>query len=108
MSGENMRFVFRLFAICLLLLAVTLAVFDATRVIAAGEWVFTPVGETWNEYGPEVSTFVQSLAENEEIRWLWDMAVEAVLSLPGWLVFAVLAIAFYALGRRRTDTSRFA
>lgn len=96
-----MRFIFRVLALFALAVAVVMAVVDATRTIAADEWIFTPIGTSWQATSPQTLSSFRQLVEESGIPMLWDPAITFVLSLPGWLVFAALALGFYALGHRR-------
>lgn len=97
-----MRFLFRFLAIGSLSLAVIAAVTDAARVIATGKWTYEPLAQSWHENMPDVLALVWGAIDYERLRPMWDAAMAAVLALPGWLVFGALALAFYAIGRRRS------
>ncbi|WEX09316.1 hypothetical protein [Chelativorans sp. AA-79] len=96
-----MRFIFRLLALFALAVAVVMAVVDATRTIAAGAWIFTPLGESWRENFPETLVAIQHFLKAHHVPFLWDPAITSILLLPGWLVFALIAFLFHAAGRRR-------
>jgi hypothetical protein len=93
------RFLFRLLATLLLAIAVVMAVIDATRTVAAGDLVTTPLGVSWVAALPD--TLERAQAAISAIHpALWDPLMLAVLKAPGFAVFAVLALFSYALGRR--------
>lgn len=94
------RFLFRLLATIALAVAVVMAVLDATRTIAAGDWVFTPLGTSWMSVLPGSLEATQTAIETWLHPALWDPVALAVLKLPGFIVFAVLALLFYAIGRK--------
>ena len=101
------RFVFRLLATILLALAVILAVLDATRSVAMSRLVLTPLGESWKALSPATLESVQTALE---ARWppLWDIVGVWLLSIPGSILFAVLALLLYAVGHRPTRHGDFA
>ena len=82
------RFLFRLLATMLLAVAVVMAVIDATRTVAAGELVMTPLGVSWLAVWPDTLEKAQG-ALSAIHPGLWDP-----------LMLAVLAFLLYAIGRR--------
>jgi len=100
-AGSTMRLIFRLLALVALAVAVVMAVVDATRTIAADAWTFTPLGESWRAQFPDSLLSLQRFMEAYGVSFLWDPVMTTILSLPGWLVFAVLAFVLHAIGYRR-------
>ncbi len=94
------RFFFRFLATISLAVAVVMSVLDATRMIAAGAWVTTPLGTSWMSVSPETLEKAQSTVETTLHPFLWDPVALYVLKLPGFVVFGVLALLLYAIGRR--------
>lgn len=94
------RFLFRLLAITALAIAVVMAVLDATRTVAANDWVLTPLGASWLSASPSTLAATQAAIENYLHPTLWDPVAVAVLKLPGFVVFSVLALLLYVMGRR--------
>ena len=94
------RFLFRLLSTLALAGAVILAVVDATRTIAAGAFVTTPLGESWLAALPKSLVAVQSMVERSLGQGVWDMIVLYILTLPGFAVFGVLSLLLYSIGRR--------
>jgi hypothetical protein len=94
------RFFFRMMALVLLAIAVLFAVLDATRSIAASELVMTPLGESWAAALPETLDLARSYAERVLHPMFWDPVIVFVLGIPGFLVFGLLSLAFYAIGRK--------
>jgi hypothetical protein len=93
------RFLFRLLATVMLAIAVVMAVLDATRTVAAGTLVLTPLGSSWLALSPD--TIGKAQAAIEAIHpALWDPLTLSVLELPGFAVFTVLALLLYAIGRK--------
>lgn len=93
------RFFFRLLATLILAGAVVMAVLDATRTIAAGALVMTPLGESWGATFPASLASLQSLLQTKA-SWLWDPALTTILKLPGFAMLAALAFLFYAVGHK--------
>lgn len=93
------RFLFRLLATLLLAIAVVMAVIDATRSVAAGQLVMTPLGASWLAVSPDTLERAQAAIAGIH-PGLWDPLMLAVLTAPGFAVFAVLALFLYAIGRR--------
>ncbi|MDZ5697240.1 hypothetical protein [Chelativorans sp. M5D2P16] len=102
-----MRFVLRLLSMLSLAVAVIMAVVDATRTVAVEALTFTPLGESWRAVSPETYRSVGD-AVIDVHPWLWDPVATAILSLPGWAVFAALALVFYAAGHRRPRHGTYA
>jgi hypothetical protein len=94
------RFVFRMLAMLSLAIAVIFAVLDAGRSIAASELVATPLGTSWLEASPQTLEAARAWMSGTLAPQAWDLGAVFVLSLPGFVVFAALALVFYALGRR--------
>jgi hypothetical protein len=101
------RFLFRFLATVLLAVAVILAVLDATRSVAMSRLVLTPLGESWKALSPAT---LESVRTALEARWppLWDIVGVWLLSMPGSILFAVLALLLYAVGHRPTRHGDFA
>ena len=104
------RFIFRVLATLSLAVAVIMAVIDATRSIAASIWVLTPLAESWQAVSPDTFAAAAGFVTKATLPMLWDPAALALLSLPGFAVFAGLALLFYLVGRRpeRRRFGRFA
>ncbi|MBY6001236.1 hypothetical protein [Tritonibacter mobilis] len=93
--------IFRILALFALAVAVVMAVIDATRSIAASALIITPLGESWYSVSPDTLNLSQALIQRYTFPVIWDPAIIYILTLPGWLVFAVLALLFHAIGYRR-------
>jgi hypothetical protein len=104
------RFIFRVLATLSLAVAVIMAVIDATRSIAASAWVLTPLAESWQAVSPDTFAAAAGFVRDATLPMLWDPVALTVLSLPGFVVFVVLALLFYLVGRRpeRRRFGRFA
>jgi hypothetical protein len=95
------RFVFRLAAMISLSVAVIMAVLDATRTVAASQLVLTPLKTSWNAVSPQTMSAAEIFVREKMAPVLWDVGANWLLSLPGYVIFAGLALAFYAIGYRR-------
>ncbi len=94
------RFLFRFLAVVALSVAVIMAVIDATRSIAASGLAWTPLASNWHGASPGSFAAFQSMVERAMPTEFWNLAVSPLLALPGFLVFLVLALVLYALGRK--------
>ena len=94
------RFLFRLLATVSLAVAVIMAVLDATRTVAAGSLVTTPLGTSWLAVSPATLESTQAAVQTWLHPALWDPTAISILKLPGFLVFGVIALLLYAVGRR--------
>jgi len=95
------RFLFRVLATFSLAAAVIMAVLDATRTLAASGPVMTPLSESWKAVSPETYAALETFVVTTIHPLVWDPGLTAVLALPGFAVFAALALLFYAIGHRR-------
>jgi hypothetical protein len=94
------RLLFRFLATVSLAVAVIMAVLDATRTVAAGDLVMTPLGTSWLTVSPATLESTQKAVETWLHPVLWDPVALFVLKSPGFIVFAVIAFLLYAAGRR--------
>lgn len=99
------RFIFRLLAAVSLAVAVIMAVMDATRSIAISKFDPTPLGGTWFEYAPSSLDALKSTLM-QSAPFLWDPAMLALLKVPGFVIFAALALLLYAIGHRPQPVAR--
>lgn len=74
---------------------------DATKSMAGGEWVNTPLGEYWYKLHPASLNTLQAAIERHVHPYLWDPVVFTILQAPAWVFFGVLGILLYLLGRPR-------
>lgn len=94
------RFLLRLLATLALAVAVVMAVLDATRSIAISTPTLTPLIESWQSASPDTLAALRAFVEGRLGEAAWDPALVSVLSLPGFAVFAGLALVLYMLGHR--------
>lgn len=95
------RFLFRLAAMVSLSVAVIMAVLDATRTVAAAALVLTPLKTSWNAVSPQTLGEAEMFVRDRLGPAAWDLGADWLLGLPGFAVFAALALALYAVGYRR-------
>lgn len=91
----------RLVSMVLLAVAVIMAVLDATRSIAAGSVVMTPLGASWMGVSPQSLAGFKDLVEANLPALFWDPVVLALLGLPGFAVFGGLSLLAALAGRKR-------
>jgi hypothetical protein len=94
------RFFFRLLATAALAVAVIMAVLDATRSIAASSVVTTSLLSSWSATSAGTLSALQGAITAHLPAFVWDPLMVSLLRLPGFVIFAALALIFYAVGRR--------
>ncbi len=93
------RLLLRIVATASLAAAVILAVVDATRSLAQNALVTTPLGVTWEAMSPSTLAALQRNLSGA-MDALWDPVTVSLLALPGFAVFAGIALIFFILGRQ--------
>ncbi len=102
------RFLFRFAATLALAAAVVMAVLDATRTVAAKTVVLTPLMTSWQATWPEGPARARQFIEQRLSAVVWDPLAVTILSMPGFVVFGLLALLLYAIGRKpRRRIGRF-
>lgn len=96
-----LSFMARVAGLLFLVIALVTAVMDITKSIAASKLVFTPLFEAWTRIGEASLKAAQASVEAYIHPLLWDPVLVWILQWPSWLIFAILAFVFLALGRRR-------
>ncbi|MEM7301491.1 MAG: hypothetical protein AAF468_10460 [Pseudomonadota bacterium] len=99
-------FIARAIAAFFLAIAIVAAVIDITSSIAASEWVITPLGASWAKLSLTSIQATQGAIQGYIHPLLWDPVIQTILGWPTWLIFSILALLFYALGRKRRITGR--
>jgi hypothetical protein len=103
-ANGSLRFMFRallrLLSMVMLAIAVIMAVLDATRSIAANALVLTPLGESWAAVSPSTLERVERSISESMPGFFSDPLATGFLSLPGFAVFAGLALLLAIAGRR--------
>ena len=97
------RFFFRLMATLMLAVGAIMAVLDATRTVAAKSLVLTPLQTSWQATFPDSLASFQALLETGVHPLAWDPIALFVLGLPGFVVFAIIAL----LVERKLDSLEF-
>ena len=98
------RFLFRLLSMVALSVSVIMAVLDAARSVAASALVLTPLAASWASVSPETLAKAREGVATSLDPLAWDIVVANILALPGFVVFAALALLFHAIGRRPEPT----
>ena len=102
------RFLFRFAATLALAVAAVIAILDATRTVAAKTLVLTPLMTSWQATWPDSLASVRLFLDQRVAAFAWDPVLVAILSMPGFIVFALLALLLYAIGRKpRRRIGRF-
>lgn len=94
------RFFFRLMSTLALAAAVILAVLDATRTLAASGLVMTPLRVSWTAASPDTMERAQAFVVENIHPLVWDPLITLVLALPGFVVFGLVSLGLYAIGRK--------
>ncbi|MCV0395719.1 MAG: hypothetical protein K5872_05625 [Rhizobiaceae bacterium] len=100
------RFLFRLLATVALAVAVVMAVLDATRSIATSTVSLTALAESWQAASPQTLEGLRQTVVETAGEPAWRAIEASVLSLPGFVAFAVLALLLYAIGHRPQRRAR--
>ena len=88
LKGCMIRFLVKFLATLSLAVAIVMAVLDATRTVAAKVLVITPLQASWTSAWPDGLAAFQSFLQTKIHPLAWDPITLAVLSLPGFVVFA--------------------
>ena len=76
-------------------------VIDVTRTLAADALVMTRLGEHWFQFHAESLNASQAGIQRHVHPALWDPVIVWLLQTPTWLVFALLGLLLFWIGRRR-------
>lgn len=103
------RALLRLLSMVMLAIAVIMAVLDATRSIAADAVVMTPLETSWMAVSPWTLAWTEAMIGASLPAFFLDPVAAGFLGLPGFAVFAGLALLLAIPGRRRERrVNRFA
>ena len=93
----------RVLGVWSLLTAMVALTIDGTKSLASGEgqWIVTPLGEHWFKINAASLNAAQAAIERYVNPFLWDPVIISVLQVPTWILFSVLGLTLYWLGRRR-------
>ena len=95
------KLIFKIIALLSLVMAAITAILDITRSIADSTIVMTALGQDWFNFSPSTLNFSQAIVQRYLHPAIWDPGIQMILLAPSWLVFAVLALLFGLLGRRK-------
>lgn len=102
-----MGFLLRIVSSFFLSLAVIVAVIDAARSIAVNAVALTPLRDAALAAGLDLEAMLAGIDPAAPVAQFWRPITVATASAPAILVFAGLALIFYAMGyRRRPDPRR--
>ncbi|MFC0245359.1 hypothetical protein ACFOLL_00675 [Falsochrobactrum ovis] len=103
------RFVLRGLSIISLAVGVIFAVLDGARSVGASEFVAKPLLEIWMQGSAQSLDDAKHFAVHYIGLSGWENVVVPFLDLPGWVVFGLIALIFYALSyKRERKLGRFA
>lgn len=92
--------------------ALVALVVDGTKTIAGTALTITPLRQTWSLLGANslaaFQEFVQTKIEPHVGHWVWDPAIQWILSLPTWAVLGVVGGWLAYMGRKRRAAAVFA
>lgn len=104
----GVRFILRLIARPLLLLAVVALVYDGTRTLAGGSGIaITPLFEHWQAFAPRSLATFQGFIGRVLTPSAWDGVMLRVVMLPAWLIVGLLGFMLAWLGRKPRGTKVF-
>lgn len=98
-----LRFICRSVGFLCLAIALVAGVLDVIHSIDASSLVLTPMGQAWFQLDAESLNLTKDIIQNYLHPYIWDPIMQWILERPTFVVFFVLALIFYALGRRRTS-----
>ena len=93
----------RILGVWSLLVAMVALTIDGTKSLASaeGQWIVTPLGEHWFKLHASSLNTAQAAIERYVHPSLWDPGIISLLQVPTWILFGILGLVFYWLGRRR-------
>lgn len=104
-----LKFLFRLFGMGLLAVAIISGISDASTSIAQSQVQLQPLGQLLFNTFPDTFPILQPAIERHVHPALWDPVLLTLMTWPVWAVFAPLGLAFLWLGaRRRRQVPQFA
>ena len=93
--------VLRLFGAWALLVSVISLVIDVTKTLATDTLVMSRLGEHWFQLHAASLNASQAGIQRNVHPALWDPVIVALLQTPTWVVFALLGLLLFWIGRRR-------
>ena len=95
------RFIFRMFALVFLAVAVIAAVVDTSRSLAASKLMLTSLGKGWTDLAPASLNWLLTFVQMRLPAAIYDPAFLFLLAMPAAAVLAIIAAVFYAIGAKR-------
>lgn len=96
-----MRLILRLLGAVLVLAALWPLLREMTMLLHGAGHHFIPLGQLWFEINPASLNMLQAGIQRRIAPWLWEDAIQPVLTWPAWPVLLALGLALIALGRIR-------
>lgn len=96
-----MRLILRLLGAVLVLAALWPLVREMAMLLDGAGHSFIPLGQLWFEINPASLNMLQAGIQRRIAPWLWEDAIQPVLTWPAWPVLLALGLALIALGRIR-------
>ena len=104
----RMTALLRFLAGTVLLVAVILAVNDATRSLAANRAIAMSVHEHWSNLSPATLGAAQGAVQRYVHPAVWNAGMLKVLQLPAWGLLGLLGLVLAYAGRRRRRVNIYA
>lgn len=99
------KLLFRLLTFVSLAVAVVMAVLDATRSIAENAVIMTPLAKSWASFAPSGLEAFRNWFLEHMPHFIWDLLIQNILQLPGFVVFALFAFVFALPGYSKSNTT---
>ena len=96
-----LRFIAKFVGLLFLVFSVITIVLDLSRSIANSTLTITPLGLEWFNFSSGSLNLTEAIISRYLHPFLWNPILQNILLMPSWLVFFVLAIMFFWLGRKR-------
>ncbi len=97
------RFLFRLAGALVLVVAVILAVLDATRTVAASALVLTALSDSWASALPQSFATFQAFIKAHAGESVWSGIIAPLLGVPGFFLLGLLSFLLFAVGWKREE-----
>jgi len=77
-------------------LTVVMLAFDGYRLYDTGLYKPTSLGATWAAIDIASLNLSQAVVQRYVSAWLWDPAIQTILTAPAWLVLAIIGVIVFA------------
>ena len=94
------RLFLRFLGLCLLAIAFTTVIVDATRSVLTGKLYITTIGETLLALAPAKLAMARALIEHHVHPFIWDSILADLMRLPVWLAAGVAGTLAAWLGKK--------